>query len=175
MKRIVMGNWRGRFLFRSSRPGVDALTMRPGDDAILHEDQRPVAAIQSGIWASGGNDRTSIAAPELRQPPYQILMNPGDGTAMHNWTYYAVWEPGTIRLINQVAGARRFAWAVLADTGPDVFDRQRAIRQVTRLYQTILGRPPDPDGLNHWVDALARGVSLDEVAAEFHKARQGRS
>ena len=169
-----MGNWRGRFLFRSSRPGVDALTMAPGDEAILHEDQRPVAAIRSGIWASRGNDRTSIAAPELRQPPYQILMNPGDGTPMHNWTYYAVWEPGTIRLINQVAGARRFAWAVLADVEPP-FDREQAIRQVTRLYQTILGRPPDPDGLNYWVDTLARGVSLDAVAAEFRKVRQART
>ena len=173
MKRIVMGNHNGRFMFRSSRPGVDALTMTPGDDAILHEDQRPVAAIRSGIWASGGNDRTSIAAPELRQPPYQILMNPGDGTPMHNWTYYAVWEPGTIRLINQIASARRFAWAVLADVEP--FDREQAIRQVTRLYHTILGRPPDGPGLRHWVDAMERGLSLDAVAAEFRKVRQGRT
>ena len=115
MKRIVMGNWQGRFMFRCSRPGVAALTMTSGDDAIMHEDQRPVAAVRSGIWASRGNDRLDIAAPELDQAPYQVLMNPGDGTPMHSWTYFAAWRPGTVSLVNNIPASRRFAWAVLAN------------------------------------------------------------
>ncbi len=39
--------------------------------------------------------------------------------------------------------------------------------ELTGLYTTILGRPPDPDGLAYWEGALASGISLAQVASAF--------
>lgn len=103
-------------MFRSSAAGVNALTLTPGDDAILHEDQTPVAAIASGTWNSSGNDGTTISLPQITARPYMVLMNPGDGNLMLDFQYYAEWNTALkqLKLVNNL-GARSFAWCVLAD------------------------------------------------------------
>lgn len=39
---------------------------------------------------------------------------------------------------------------------------------VTGLYESTLGRPPDADGLRHWVDRIADGMTPAEVASHFY-------
>ncbi|MCP4381413.1 MAG: hypothetical protein GY798_08350 [Hyphomicrobiales bacterium] len=116
MKRVLIGNLQGDFVFRSSRPGVDANTLVDGEDAILHEDQRPVAALYSGEWVSSGDDNTTIALPDIDVLPFNVLMNPGDGAAMLPWQYYAWWDIAAreLTLVNN-QGAKTFTWAVLVD------------------------------------------------------------
>jgi len=38
---------------------------------------------------------------------------------------------------------------------------------ITGLYQDLLGRPPDSNGLNNWLNALSNGSSTFAVAAAF--------
>ncbi len=116
MKRVLIGNWQGDFVFRSSRPGVDATTLVDGEDAILHEDQRPVAALYSGEWVSSGNDSTTISLPNVDVLPFNVLMNAGDGEAMLPWQYYALWDAAAreLTLVNEQS-AKTFKWAVLVD------------------------------------------------------------
>jgi hypothetical protein len=52
--------------------------------------------------------------------------------------------------------------------GKFVFDADSAAAQVTRLYDTVLNRAPDPVGLDNWVDQIEdRGGSLNDVAQGF--------
>jgi hypothetical protein len=39
--------------------------------------------------------------------------------------------------------------------------------EIVRLYQTILGRPPDAEGLVHWVDHMQHGMTLAKAAEGF--------
>lgn len=41
-------------------------------------------------------------------------------------------------------------------------------RRIDDLYRRILGRAPDPGGRAHWLGELARGRTLESVAARFH-------
>jgi hypothetical protein len=52
--------------------------------------------------------------------------------------------------------------------GKFVFDNDGVAAQVTRLYDTVLNRPPDQAGLDLWVDQLEdRGGTLKDVARDF--------
>ena len=51
--------------------------------------------------------------------------------------------------------------------GTLVFDKSDPAMQVARLYQAALNRAPDSVGLNYWIDALANGTSLNDVARGF--------
>ncbi len=188
MIRVRIGNWGPKFHFRCSRPGVSAWELPNGDDAIFHEDQAPVAAVASGTWHSAGNDRTLIHLPQIDVVPYMVLMNPGDGNAMLDMHYYAEWQAGPRRLLLVNRQARKsFAWAVLADVGgsaahqatvaprPSAFDRGRASDEVAQLFRTLLGREPDGPGLNHWVNAMQRGLSLEAVAAAMRQSDEFRT
>ncbi len=116
MKRVLLGNWQNEFVFRCSRPGVDATTLEDGEDAIFHEDQTPVAALYTGQWVSSGNDNIKISLPEITVLPFNILMNAGDGTIMSEWTHYAEWDADAqeMKLVNE-SDAKTFNWAVLVD------------------------------------------------------------
>jgi len=58
--------------------------------------------------------------------------------------------------------------AQLASSTEYIFDHgNTAVGFVTGLYQDLLGRPPDPNGLNNWLLALANGSSAFAVAAAF--------
>nr|WP_238940660.1 DUF4214 domain-containing protein [Pseudoroseomonas ludipueritiae] len=44
--------------------------------------------------------------------------------------------------------------------------------EIVRLYQTILGRPPDPEGLVNWVDHMQHGMSLAQAAEGFFGSQE---
>ncbi len=53
-------------------------------------------------------------------------------------------------------------------------------QRVDDLYRTVLGRTAEPSGRAHWVDQIAGGLQLEEVAARFfgsaeYYARMGAS
>jgi hypothetical protein len=48
-----------------------------------------------------------------------------------------------------------------------VFHVGDPIMQAYRLYQAVLGRAPDPVGLNGWGDAIAKGMTVAQAAAGF--------
>ncbi len=116
MKRILIGNYQGGFVFRSSIEGVNAGTLVNGDKAILHEDQQPVPAAFKGTWASSGNDNTTISLPAISEIPFNVLMNPDDGSAMLPYNYQATWNIGSKQLtLYNYMGAKTFRWVVLVD------------------------------------------------------------
>lgn len=41
------------------------------------------------------------------------------------------------------------------------------VSQITHLYNTILGREPDEEGLNFWVEQYNNGVSISDITKEF--------
>lgn len=51
--------------------------------------------------------------------------------------------------------------------GTDEFDVNSPAAQVMRLYQSALGRAPDPAGLAVWAYSLQAGRSLDSIASGF--------
>jgi len=53
------------------------------------------------------------------------------------------------------------------DDGKVAFDIDGVAGQAYRLYQAAFERAPDPDGLGYWIDAMDRGVGLQEVARNF--------
>lgn len=115
--RVYLGNFQGNFFFRASRQGIDCLTLEDGEDATLHEDQTPVAALYSGVWESGGSDSTTISLPGVGNVlPFNVLMNADDGSVMLDCTYYAEWLSSSkqLRLTNRLS-ARTIKWAVLVD------------------------------------------------------------
>jgi len=107
----------GDFRFRASVEGVDVTGLVVGDDAILHEDMQPVAALYSGTWVSSGNDDTTINLPDVTVVPFNILMNPGDGVPMIDHYYRAEWKISTknLKLIDGRSGTKTFTWVVLVD------------------------------------------------------------
>ena len=44
--------------------------------------------------------------------------------------------------------------------------------EIVRLYQTILGRPPDAEGLVHWVDHMQHGMPLAQAAEGFFGSQE---
>lgn len=46
---------------------------------------------------------------------------------------------------------------------------------ITQLYQNMLGRDPDPAGLQYWVDRLEAGDSRGEILAEFGFSDENRA
>lgn len=64
---------------------------------------------------------------------------------------------------------------ILAVVLQDEFSGQRDDRTfVTDLYDRILERSADPDGVDHWVDQLAGGVSRSAVASLFVRSSENR-
>ncbi|WP_179119124.1 DUF4214 domain-containing protein [Massilia sp. KIM] len=63
----------------------------------------------------------------------------------------------------------RFADATLSP------DTDGVAGQVYRLYQAAFARTPDPAGVGYWIDALARGASIDAVAQAFTQSDEYRS
>ncbi len=51
--------------------------------------------------------------------------------------------------------------------GTMAYSNSGAAAEIDRLYQTVLGRPPDPDGLSQWTSALETGTPLADIASLF--------
>lgn len=47
--------------------------------------------------------------------------------------------------------------------------------QVAELYIVFFGRAPDAEGMQHWVQALSEGISVNEIAAGFAKSNEYQS
>ena len=47
--------------------------------------------------------------------------------------------------------------------------------QVAELYIVFFGRAPDAQGMNHWVQALSNGSTINEIAAGFAKSKEFQS
>ena len=43
---------------------------------------------------------------------------------------------------------------------------------VTRLYKTFMGRDPEEDGFNYWMNALSNGMTRDEVFDFFSTCQE---
>jgi len=46
---------------------------------------------------------------------------------------------------------------------------------VKRVYQNVLGRPPDPGGLEHWVGQLAAGMTRGQMMVQFSESPEYRN
>ncbi len=68
----------------------------------------------------------------------------------------------------QLAGAFRASAEYVARYGAGTTDGAF----VTALYQNILGRAPDPDGLAYWGGLLGQGQSRDRVMVSFAESRE---
>jgi hypothetical protein len=67
-----------------------------------------------------------------------------------------------LRLANDVIVSQEFR-----NVRPDLHDPAAVIALVTRFYAEILGRPPDPGGLQAWVDFILAAGDVDAVALGF--------
>jgi|GEM_PF-51797 len=46
------------------------------------------------------------------------------------------------------------------------------IAQIDHLYEEVLGRNPDPDGLTYWVEQMSQGASLTDVAQAIEQSEE---
>ena len=68
-------------------------------------------------------------------------------------------ETGTLTITNSGGGSATVTVTLAANTAPESPNRQ-----ITALYQTILGRDPDAGGYNYW---LTSGLPLGNMADDF--------
>ncbi|MBO7451239.1 MAG: DUF4214 domain-containing protein, partial [Clostridiales bacterium] len=43
---------------------------------------------------------------------------------------------------------------------------------LTRMYRTFMGREPDTDGLNYWLDCMSKGMTKDQVFNSFVQSQE---
>ena len=43
---------------------------------------------------------------------------------------------------------------------------------LTRMYKTFMGREPDTDGLNYWLNNMKNGMTKEDVFNEFVKSKE---
>ncbi len=103
--------------------------------------------------AAASADATSAADPATDATTYigavfeQFLGRPASDADVERWRPTVQWgEPSAL-------------------TGALAVSDEWAGTQVDELYQQILGREPDAGGHDHWVATIARGATLEEVAA----------
>lgn len=128
----------------------------------------PVAVL---VAACGGTDTGIASAPA----PTKLLAQSFNGEirsfAGKRADYAITVNPDGSRTVSPFAGGEavvvpaaarmRFADLSLA------FDIEGKAGQAYRLYKAAFNRNPDGAGLGFWIDAMNRGVSLEEVAAGF--------
>lgn len=62
-------------------------------------------------------------------------------------------ELGSATVVAELAGSPEWAGVV-----------------ITAMYQDVLGRPPDPSGLQFWLDRLADGARTQDIGAQFYSS-----
>ncbi|MCR5617552.1 MAG: DUF4214 domain-containing protein, partial [Clostridiales bacterium] len=43
---------------------------------------------------------------------------------------------------------------------------------ITKMYKTFMGRDPDTDGMNFWLDSISKGMTKEQVFDEFVKSKE---
>ncbi len=150
-----------------------------GQTGTAGDDRLTGTALADNLSGGAGNDTLRGLAGDDR-------IDGGDGidTAVFSGTYRqsrVVMQDGVITVtgpdgVDTLTGVERLSFV----DGILSFDAQSTGAQVKRLYDTVLGRRPDAQGLDFWVDRIEdQGASLASVAdalagsAEFQAATGG--
>jgi len=114
-------------------------------------NSQTAAAITSSVDAAGGSavepNPTDAAAAQASSAPANFAMQGYDGQP-------ASTQPRLLASISSSATAGTPA------------------QQVTELYRTLLKREPDSAGLTFWSNAVASGVPISQVEAEFKASQE---
>jgi hypothetical protein len=135
-----------------------------GDFAVRHQLRRPLDNLEDrrlpatdllGV-ASSVTHSTEQATALVRDSYEQILHRAPDPGGLTHW----------VNLLNQGLSPAGLE-AYLAGSPEDVARTGGSAAWLSGLYQDLLGRAPDPDGLKSWSSGLAAGMSPVQVAAGF--------
>lgn len=98
---------------------------------------------------------TSLDADDMRYASalrQLFLGSSGDGRDVDLLAHRAV-EVGSATVVSELAGSPEWAGVV-----------------ITQMYQDVLGRGPDPSGLQFWLDRLADGARTQDIGAQFYSS-----
>jgi hypothetical protein len=157
--------------FQSGGPGDDRLVGTDGPDILVGNagNDRLEGLGGDDVLDGGDGDDLLIGGPgnDLHAG------GPGRDTAL-DWTIgkrgtVIIQEPGEdARFVTAISNERLSSIEILSLVdGRLVFDPNDPAAQVARLYQSVLNRAPDQEGLNVWINELGRGVQLQSLADSF--------
>lgn len=134
--------------------GSDLITLSEvGETVSTGRGSDTIVVTGTGVVDGGmGTDRVMLSAEreayaiEAQDSALNLTMLQGGGTILARNVQYFDFADGADVLIAAVDGMQR---------------------QVASLYETLLGRAADFDGLVYWFDALASGVSAEAIASSF--------
>ncbi|OON63063.1 hypothetical protein B0920_06510 [Massilia sp. KIM] len=111
--------------------------------------------------------RMSPAAKAVEQVYVEYLGRPADAEALERWTAIVEAQQGT--------GIQSLRTAVLASTEfARLYSGKTAEQKVEQVFQTLFGRPPEPEGLAYWAGTLKDGtMDIGSVIREVAKGAQG--
>ena len=95
-----------------------------------------------------------------------------------NFTDVGLLSGFNVRNLTAVQVLDKLLRVVVLNGSPDFVYRPLTaptIQYVTSLYDTLLGRPPDPGGLNLWGEQLEQGASPQQVAQEIWQSAEHRA
>jgi hypothetical protein len=114
------------------------------------------------------NPYRSLQSAERTPPSPQYVSSPEDERFVRALSVDFLDRPATDDEVSRHAGAmargESRASVVAAYAGSDEW----VSALVTGFYESTLGRQPDADGLQHWIDAIADGMAPAEVASHFY-------
>ncbi len=134
---------------------------RPTDDGRFYWADQAMA--RGGAWVLSMMGRSLEARRKTVTDMYQrVLQRDPDPAGRDYWAGQLLVQPNVEALTLAVVMAPEFSGS----------RDDRAF--VTDLYDRILDRPADPDGVDHWVGELAAGTTRERVAALFVRSEENR-
>ena len=128
---------------------------------IRFGDERRIQPISTTIGSPTAVDAgivgwdTSLDADDMRYAAALrelFLGDAGGGRDVDLLAHRAV-EVGSATVVSELAGSPEWAGVV-----------------ITEMYQDVLGRAPDPGGLQFWLDRLAGGARTQDVGVQFYSS-----
>lgn len=138
-----IGTYITRLVALTGSTGDDGATGGPGNDRLAGTRGNDV------LDGGGGKDYVDLAAVSVRGDT--VAANGAEIVHTHDGQTDLYRNTEEIRFLD----------------GRLVFDPSDPAAQVVRLYQAALGRGPDQDGLNYWIDRLQGGASPSDLGAGF--------
>lgn len=143
--------------------GFDFWTSRLAAGAPLAQVAASIASSPEFRERFGATD----AAGYVQQLYRNVLGREGDPSGVSYWVDRL--NAGVSRgdVLVGFAGSPENRASTAPLVGPGIWQPDERIAQVARLYDTALGRAPDPAGLAAWRDALDAGATVQQIAQSF--------